>query len=360
MAPETRHHRTKKRILQLVYEDNQRIEHPDRRPPHRSSVTMWAGVGVMAVMVATLIFFVSLLNRRTQVVLAEPADDVQEVAARIPSLDTPAVQGDIPDAAAYGQIGTGAIPVARLFDLDIRTIVIDPGHGGRDPGAVGSTGLEEKEITLDVALRLAERLRALTGYRVELTRETDSTSSLRSRAEFANENDADLFVSIHVNYFPTEPVFALETYYFGPQSDASSLKLAELENRDSDYSVAEFDRMMGHFGDRVKLQESKRLAGYVQQSLFRNTKKINRRVSDWGVKTAPFVVLVGASAPGILSEIGVISNREEESRLRAAPYREELALFLEEGIVNYLNERARTDTPPQSEENDATEKEAGK
>jgi len=196
----------------------------------------------------------------------------------------------------------------------------------------------EKEITLDVALRLAHRLTENHGIRVMLTRNGDQTRSLKERADFANENIADLFVSIHVNQFPEEPVYALETYYFGPQSNASSLRLAEVENRNSDYSVAEFNSMIRRIGDRVKLEESRRLALHVQRSLFRNTRALNGKVKDWGVKTAPFIVLVSAQAPGILSEIGVISNSEEEARLRTPEYREKLALFLEEGIVTYLNE----------------------
>jgi N-acetylmuramoyl-L-alanine amidase len=154
----------------------------------------------------------------------------------------------------------------------------------------------------------------------------------------ANEAEGDLFVSVHVNYFPSEPVYALETYFFGPQSDEGALRLADVENRNSDYSVAEFNRMVHEFTGQVKLQESRRLAHYVQRSMVVNTRELNGSVDDWGIKSAPFVVLLGSEAPGILCEIGVISNRDEEQKLATSEYREHLATFLEEGIVNYLGQ----------------------
>ncbi len=213
----------------------------------------------------------------------------------------------------------------------------------------------EKEITLDVALRLGRRLTENHGIQVAQTRDGDQTRSLKERAVIANERGADLFVSIHVNQFPEEPVYALETYYFGPQSSSSALRLAELENKNSDYAVAEFNIMIRRIGDRVKLEESKRLALHVQRSLFRNSRELNGKVKNWGVKTAPFIVLVGAEAPGILSEIGVISNSEEEARLRTPEYREKLALFLEEGIVTYLNELSNQEASQNGVTENATE-----
>ncbi len=347
MALDNRNRRERKKILKLVYEDNLRGHERGNAPVARNRVLLWSGIGVMIVMVVALGFTIGALNRANKPVMARPIGSANWPESEPVRMPPATIDGNIPKAAAYEKIGSGSVSVARLFDLNVKTIVIDAGHGGRDPGAMGVTGLKEKDVTLDVASRLAQRLRALHGYRVKMTRVSDSTTSLKDRAAYANTHDADLFVSVHVNYFPTEPVFALETYYFGPESDASSLELAALENKNSDYSVAEFDGMMKHLGDRVKLQESKRLAGYVQRSLYQNTRHLNEKVRDWGVKTAPFVVLVGANAPGILAEIGVISNLSEESRLKTAPYRDQLASFLEEGIVNYLNERSR---PEQSAE----------
>jgi len=266
-------------------------------------------------------------------------------------------EGDIPAASAYAAIGDGTSSLVSLFDLGVRTIVIDAGHGGRDPGAIGISGVQEKDITLDVAERLRRRLAHGYGYQVLMTRSTDSTISLRGRAEFANDRNADLFVSIHVNSIPDDRVVPLETYYYGPPADRSVLRRAELENQNSDYSVAEFNRMLQGLGDRIKLQESRKIARYVQRSLYGNAHEQNDAIQNWGVKTAPFVVLVGANAPGILAEIGVVSNRDSEARLTTPEYREQIAMFLEEGIVNYLTELAQNEVSHNTPPGNATEEE---
>jgi N-acetylmuramoyl-L-alanine amidase len=336
-------------ILRGVYEENKRIHDvPGSRPP-RTARTYATGAGGVVLLVALLILAMNFVLRdaeRTSAPAQATSSGTRAVveggSADLPiSSDGEEPQPDREEADAIdvaGALAASPVPIAELFHLGVRTIVIDPGHGGRDPGALGAAGLMEKEITLDVARRLADRLSERRSLRVVLTRNGDHTMSLKERAEFANEQAADLFVSIHVNQFPEELVYALETYYFGRESNASALRLASLENENSDYSVTEFNRMIARIGDRVKLEESRRLAEYVQRSLFRNTRQLNEQVRNWGVKTAPFVVLVGAEAPGILAEIGVISNADEESRLNTPAYREKLALFLEEGIVTYLNE----------------------
>lgn len=360
-------HTDRKAILREVYEENKRIRDRTLRQRVYASRPYVTGIGGVVMLVAMLALVANFVFQEDATV-----SDRNSAAGRTGMNDGPNrsvsalsdepldAKGDIPDARAYGAIGSGSVPLATLFDLSVRTIVIDPGHGGRDPGSIGSAGLYEKEITLDVAQRLKRRLLNGYGYRIELTRDTDSTLSLRQRAEFSNRHEADLFVSIHVNYFPEEPVYALETYYYGPRSNRSSVRLAEIENRFSDYAVAEFNAMSRRLGDRIKLQESRRLALYVQRSLFRHSRELNEEVSNWGVKSAPFIVLVGVTAPGILAEIGVISNRDEEARLQTPEYREQLAMFLEEGIVNYLNEHSQqeasingvTQYAPKEAEND--------
>ncbi len=363
-------------ILRGVYEENKRIGDRFRaRASAPTARTYATGVGGVILLVIVLILATEYVFQDRRFGTTGGADRTalagDSKLARInssgsssgiaPSHDIPVASesipesGDIPASGAYGAIVSAPLPLSQLFDLEVRTIVIDAGHGGRDPGALGSAGLMEKEITLDVALRLARRLTENHGIHVALTRDGDQTRSLKARADFTNEKRADLFVSIHVNQFPEEPVYALETYYFGAQSSASALRLAELENKNSDYSVAEFNVMIRRIGDRLKLEESKRLALHVQRSLFRNTRDLNGKVKNWGVKTAPFIVLVGAQAPGILSEIGVISNSDEEARLRTPEYREELALFLEEGIVTYLNELSDQEASQNGVTENATE-----
>jgi len=364
---------SKKDILRGVYEDNKRIGTgiPSRRP--FSTKTYATGVGGLVLLLAALlvaanyVLFDTRPTRGPDAGLNAEAAGTPGATARVPSipeskLSPEALAADSNRATedAVGAIEAltrSSVPLTELFHLGVRTVVIDAGHGGRDPGALGASGLAEKEITLDVAQRLARRLSERQGLRVAMTRDDDKYISLKDRAEFSNATGADIFVSIHVNQFPEEPVYALETYYFGRQSSESALRLASLENEDSEYAVAEFNRMTRRIGDRVKLEESRRLAEHVQRSLFRNTRRLNEQVRNWGVKTAPFVVLVGADAPGILAEIGVISNSEEESRLATPEYREKLALFLEEGIVTYLSQLSEQEASPYGAGEHATKEE---
>lgn len=233
-------------------------------------------------------------------------------------------------------------PLAQLFGLHVRTVVIDAGHGGADPGSVGAGGLREKDVTLDVARRLERRL-AARGYDVRMTRTEDRSVSLRERVEFTNAAGTDLFVSIHVNSFTTDSVNVLETYYFGAGKGAAVERAAEAENRGSDFSVADFDRLIGDVVTTVKVQESRRLARSIQRSLVRSVRSAEGPVSDWGTKPGPFVVLLGSRAPSVLAEIGVISHPDGERRLTDEAYRERLATWLEEGILNYLISRSRQD-----------------
>jgi len=194
----------------------------------------------------------------------------------------------------------------------------------------------EKEITLDVAHRLKKRLEEKTAFNVYLTRKTDETVSLSDRVEFANAVAADLFVSIHVNSIPEAPINTTETYYFGPSSDEEILRLAERENAESMYSSADFKVLIQKIGNTLKQQESIALATQIQRSLFANIRKYDKDVHNWGVKVAPFMVLLDVDAPAVLSEISCISEPEEERQLNTADYREKLASFIEKGIIAYL------------------------
>ena len=242
-----------------------------------------------------------------------------------------------PGVTGEGVFGTeNEVPIANLFGLQVNTIIIDPGHGGSDPGAIGPGGTQEKDITLDVARRLQRRLNH-QGFNVLMTREGDSKRSLQERIDFANEHHADLFISIHVNALPAPEVVSIETYYFGLHSDAQTLQLAQRENADSDLSMANFRDEIEKMGNTMKFQESKQLAGSIQKMLYRNMRRVNNDISDWGVKRGPFVVLLGVEVPGVLAEISVISNREEEAKLNTPEHREQIARSLEAGIVNYLH-----------------------
>lgn len=240
--------------------------------------------------------------------------------------------------------------IAELFGLDVKTIVIDPGHGGRDPGAIGPTGIYEKDVTLDIAKRLRDRLADHGNYEVFLTREADETLALRERVEIAKARQADLFISVHINHLPVEPLTVVETYYFGPHSDQQSMELARYENRGSGYTMGAFKNIIENIGDTLKQQESKRLARSIQRSLVTNLEaRTDRDIDNWGIKTAPFVVLLGVDAPSVLAEVTSLSNREEAERLATEAYREQIAAYLEHGIVRYLSKKQRTARQTQGE-----------
>ncbi|MDX1418584.1 MAG: N-acetylmuramoyl-L-alanine amidase [Rubricoccaceae bacterium] len=226
--------------------------------------------------------------------------------------------------------------VAEVLDLQVRTIVIDPGHGGRDPGAIGRGRLQEKEVALDVARRLRDRLARDGDLHVLLTREADEAVSLEERVAFANDAEADLFVSIHVNALPDTALAPVETYFFGVDATEQARALAHAENSGSSFSVAEFNAALRRAATAVKLQESRALAEAVQASLVEERAIVPRSRLDWGAKAAPFNVLLYTEAPAVLAEITALSNPSEESRLRTPAYREAVATALERGILTYL------------------------
>ena len=235
-----------------------------------------------------------------------------------------------------GLVGPMRVSIAELFDLGVRTIAIDPGHGGRDSGAIGPSGLKEKDLTLDIARRLRERLEKRWNHRIILTRDRDVNVPLKRRVEFANENGADLFISIHVNYIPVEPVMIIETYFFGAHVDEEEMRIAEKENQGSEYVMAEFRAMIEKISNNFKQQESRSLALCIQESLFRSIRNKNVTTANRGIKSAPFVVLLGADMPSVLAEVTCISNKKEEEKLADPAYRKEIAAYLESGIAEYL------------------------
>jgi N-acetylmuramoyl-L-alanine amidase len=225
-------------------------------------------------------------------------------------------------------------PIDRAaIPLSVRRIVIDPGHGG-EPGALSESGVSEKDITLDIALRL-RRLMAAEPIEVLLTRQTDRLVPLDKRVAFANENKADLFVSIHVNWMEPRSIRALETYYVGPTDDPATLKLARRENKDSGYSLSDYKNILEKIYIDARHDESRVLAKTIQTQLYHALKPANPAVENRGVKSAPFVVLIGTQMPAILAEIACLSNDDEAQLLTKADYRENIALALFQGIRAY-------------------------
>lgn len=234
-----------------------------------------------------------------------------------------------------------SMPLADLFNLKVQTIVIDPGHGGIDPGATGQLGLKEKDIALDIAKRLREKLVRDGSYRILLSREEDKKVYLKERITFAKENHADLFISIHINSLPADAssLNYVETYYFGPHQDQRSLELAKRENRDSNYVMGDFRKVIASIGDTLKTEESRELANAVHKHLYQNMKRSNHDLIDAGAKTGPFMVLLEVDVPSVLIEVSCISNKEEEIRLGMPEYRDSVANFLLTGIIEYLEQQ---------------------
>jgi len=239
-------------------------------------------------------------------------------------------------------VSSGNLPLSHMFDLKIRTIMIDAGHGGADSGSVGKMGTMEKDITLDIAKRLKTHLVKSDRFHVVMTREDDSSVPLSKRVALAQEAKADLFISIHLNDLPRKPINIIETYYFGPSNDEKTLRLAKRENVGSEYGLSDFKEVMERLGKTMKLQESRELAKSIQANLFINSRKHSEDIQNYGVKRAPFVVLLGVDVPAVLAEVSCLSNNEEERELSSESHRENIARYLAAGIFDYLNKGAIT------------------
>ena len=233
----------------------------------------------------------------------------------------------------YGSVEQSPSMAGQL-GLKIRTIVIDPGHGGKDPGAVGF-GLKEKEIVLDIALRLKGLLKSDPTYEIYLTRETDLFVPLEARTTYANQKKADLFVSLHVNAYKQASKQGVETYYLSARAtDEAAQALAAFENAMSRQSMSSLGPILKRIFRSTKIEESRSLAGVVQSNLVGQMK-----APDRGVKRAPFVVLIGATMPAVLAEIGFISNRSDAKLLGQKGYRQRIAQGLAEAARSYTAQR---------------------
>jgi N-acetylmuramoyl-L-alanine amidase len=223
---------------------------------------------------------------------------------------------------------------AAAFPLAVHRVVLDSGHGGIDPGA-SAPNVFEKEITLDIGRRLRVLLER-EGFEVIVTREGDHTIALRDRARVANESKSDIFVSIHVNALATHVESrGIETYYLGATSDPALTQLAATENSVSGYSLADMRLLLDGVYADARRDESHELAASVQQKLYTSLRKSDPGLKNWGVKRAPFIVLVATDMPAILAEVGCISNENEAAMLQRPDYRQRIADALLDGIRAY-------------------------
>jgi N-acetylmuramoyl-L-alanine amidase len=226
--------------------------------------------------------------------------------------------------------------LAQQLNLGVRRIVIDPGHGGKDPGA-SAFGLTEKDIVLGVAKKLAAKLKQEMGYEVILTRNDDTSLSLEERTAIANTNNADLFISLHLNAHPSAKIFGFETYYLNLSTDPEAIRVAALENATSTHQLSDLQTILSDIMKNTKIDESSRLAKQVQDTLTSGlTDRKYTQVKSLGVKQAPFYVLIGAEMPAILIELAFISNKIDAGHVKKESYQGALADEIAAGIQKYI------------------------
>ncbi len=297
-----------------------------------------------------------------------PAGSVEDLRPDVPASQTAdgsvAADGDVPDApprekkvgAARGKgkrkslrtaedldvrearpTAAGDRSLIRALGLKIGKIVIDPGHGGHDTGTIGPDGLLEKDLVVDVGRRLGKLLVAHLGAEVIYTRKDDTFIPLETRTAIANQEQADLFVSIHANSSRDPNARGVETYYLNFTSSADALEVAARENAVSEKSIHELGDLVKKIALKEKIEESHEFASNVQEALHSGLATKNSGIRNRGVKKAPFIVLIGANMPSILAEISFVSNPGDERRLQTPEYRQRIAESLYRGIAKYVS-----------------------
>ncbi len=240
------------------------------------------------------------------------------------------------DIRPAGPTASGDRSLVRTLGLKINRIVVDAGHGGHDSGTLGPGGIEEKDVVLDVALRLGKLLKQRLGADVIYTRDDDTFIPLETRTAIANKAQADLFISVHANSSHDPSARGVETYYLNFTSSADALEVAARENAVSDESIHQLSDLVKKIALQDKISESREFAFDVEQSLYTGLEQGNGGLKDRGVKKAPFVVLIGANMPSILAEISFLTNPEDAHELREPAYRERIAESLYQGTARYI------------------------
>jgi N-acetylmuramoyl-L-alanine amidase len=231
----------------------------------------------------------------------------------------------------------GQSTLTRALGLKIGRIVIDAGHGGHDTGTIGPTGLMEKDLCLDVALRLGKIIQQkLPGADIVFTRSDDTFIPLEERTNIANEAKADLFISIHANSSPDHGARGVETYYLNLKGSAEAMEVAARENAVSQENIHDLQDVVKRIAQTEKIDESRELAEDIQDSLSKKIQKTVKPVKNRGVRKAPFVVLIGADMPSILTEISFLSNASDEQLLKKPEHRQRIAEGVYQGVANYL------------------------
>ncbi len=250
---------------------------------------------------------------------------------KLPATDA---ETGIPARAAV-PTAKGETSLVRALGLKVGRIVIDAGHGGHDSGTLGVDGLEEKDVVLDVALRVGMLLHERLGSEIIYTRSDDTFVPLETRTAIANKAQADLFLSIHANSSADASARGVETYYLNFTSSPSALETAARENAVSDQSIYQLSDLVKKIALKDKIAESREFAGDVEQGLYGGLQRGNAGLKNRGVKKAPFVVLIGANMPSVLAEISFVTNPKDARQLRDPEYRERVAESLYRGVAKY-------------------------
>jgi len=263
--------------------------------------------------------------------------DGDSISADKPASPKRASASPVDSALPAKRNTTGDRSMIRVLGLKVGRIVLDAGHGGHDTGTVGPEGLREKDLVLDVAKRLGALIEDRMGSEVVYTRSDDTFIPLERRTEIANEAKADLFLSIHANSSPVRTAAGVETYYLSFTTSKTALDLAARENAASTETVYDLQDILQKIALNDKVDESRDFAARVQTALFALSTRNNKSAKDRGIRKAPFVVLIGASMPSVLAEIGFISNAHDEGTMKKAEYRERIAEALYKGVSGYAS-----------------------
>ena len=275
-------------------------------------------------------------NSRSERATSRRADVLPPSATR-PSRVVISEGGEEMQAREARPTSSGDRSLIRALGLKVGKIVIDPGHGGHDTGTIGPQGLEEKDLVLDVSLRLGKLLQQRLGADVVYTRDDDSFVPLETRTAIANQAEADLFVSVHANSSQNPESRGVETYYLNFTTSSDALEVAARENAVSDQSIHQLQQLVKNIALQEKVEESREFAADVQHALYTGLVLASPAIHNRGVKKAPFVVLIGAKMPSILAEISFVSNPQDERKLRSPAYRQRIALALYRGIARYAS-----------------------
>lgn len=255
---------------------------------------------------------------------SQPQPPVRQVKKEVSKTPAPVV-ASIP----------GAPSLAQQLGLGIKRVVLDPGHGGKDPGAIGVGGLREKDVVLSVAKKVARKINSKLGIEVVLTRDSDVFIPLEERTAIANTKNGDLFISIHANAAQRAEAQGIETYYLDFAGNEEARGIAALENASSSRQISDLQNILSSLMQNSKKDESARLAGTMQNTMVSGLCRLYPQVNNHGVKTAPFIVLIGAQMPSILIEVAFLTNPLEAQRLKDDKYLEDLADHITEGVSNY-------------------------